>query len=98
MSVAPVTPTAGIQSALPTTSSGSDVGRAGNNIFAKLVQGANEQQLAADKEVGQLAAGETDSLHQVVLTAAKADLSFRLVLELRNKLMESWQEIMRMQV
>jgi len=48
--------------------------------------------------VRQLVSGETDSIHDVVLTASKADLAFRLVMEIRNRLISSYEEIMRMQV
>lgn len=98
MSVVPVASTSGISSALPNAMAKTGIGKADDNVFAKLVKGANHQQLAADEQMEKLAAGESDGLHQVILTAAKADLSFRLVLELRNKLMDSYQEIMRMQV
>ncbi len=46
----------------------------------------------------QLATGKSDDIQNVVVSMAKADLTFRLVLEIRNRLIESYQEIMRMQV
>jgi flagellar hook-basal body complex protein FliE len=55
------------------------------------------QQQSAER-VAQLATGQTDSLQEVVVAAAKADLAFRFVLELRNRLISAYQEIMRMQV
>ena len=42
--------------------------------------------------------GETDNLHSVMLQMAQADLAFRLVLEVRNRLTEAYQEVMKMQV
>ena len=42
--------------------------------------------------------GQTDNLHSVMLAVAKADLSFRTILEVRNRLTDAFQEIMRMQV
>ncbi|MCA9067156.1 MAG: flagellar hook-basal body complex protein FliE, partial [Planctomycetaceae bacterium] len=45
-----------------------------------------------------LVTGETDSIHDVVLTASQADLAFRLVMEIRDRLIASYQEVMRMQV
>ena len=67
-------------------------------VISGLLQDANAQQLQSDHALQQLVTGETDNVHNVVLAVAKADLSFRLVLEIRNRLIDSYQEIMRMQV
>ncbi len=68
------------------------------NVFQQLLHNANEAQQAADQNLQQLVQGQTDSLQSVIMSAAKADLSFRLLLEIRNRLIDSYQEIMRMQV
>ncbi len=85
-----------------TASRGSASRSPGEMPFSELIRGfvndTNQQQSAADDTVRQLVAGETDSLHDVVLTASRADLAFRLVMEIRNRLIASYQEIMRMQV
>ena len=39
-----------------------------------------------------------DNLHQVVAALSEADLSFRLMMQVRNKLVEAYKEIIRMQV
>ena len=44
------------------------------------------------------ALGRTDALHEVMLQVAQADLSFRFILEIRNRLTEAYQEIMKMQI
>jgi flagellar hook-basal body complex protein FliE len=59
---------------------------------------ASAQDAAAEQAVKDLATGKTDEIHDVMLALARADLSFRLVLEVRNRLTEAYQEIMRMQV
>lgn len=53
---------------------------------------------AADAAVAGLADGTAQDLHTVTLAVAQADLSFRLILELRNRLAEAFQEVTRMQV
>jgi flagellar hook-basal body complex protein FliE len=53
---------------------------------------------AADEAVRALVAGEAQDLHTVSLAVTQADLSFRLILELRNRLAEAFQEVIRMQV
>jgi flagellar hook-basal body complex protein FliE len=76
--------------------------RQGEIPFADLVKGliqdTSQQQFATEESVRKMVSGETDSIHDVVLTASRADLAFRLVMEIRNRLISSYQEVMRMQV
>ncbi len=51
----------------------------------------------ADKAIDEFLAGKRD-IQEVMLTVEKADISFRLFVKIRNKLIEAYQEIMRMQV
>lgn len=69
-----------------------------SDLFKKVVGQANDQMQEASSSVEQLAQGKSDDLQNVVMSMAKADLSFRFILEIRNKLMDAYQEIMRMQV
>ena len=55
------------------------------------------QQSAADK-ASRLSAGESVDLHEVMIAQEWASLSLELAVQVRNKLVESYQEIMRMQV
>jgi flagellar hook-basal body complex protein FliE len=75
---------------------------AGAAPFSGLVDhflgGAVQSDLQAASAVRDLAAGRTDNLHDVMRQVAQADISFRLVLEIRNKLTDAYQEIMKMQV
>jgi flagellar hook-basal body complex protein FliE len=68
------------------------------DLIKGLVQQTDHQQIAAEQDVQHLITGETDSIHEVVLTASRADLAFRLMMEIRNRLIASYQEVMRMQV
>lgn len=68
------------------------------NVIKNLLGQANMHQMQADQAVQELATGQTDNLHHVMLSVAKADLSFRMVLEVRNRLADALQEIMRMQI
>ena len=67
-------------------------------VVSQQLAEVNQTQHTADQAIADLATGETDNVHDVVLSMAKADLTFRLVLEIRNRLVEAYQEIMRMQV
>jgi flagellar hook-basal body complex protein FliE len=58
----------------------------------------NRLQAQADEEIRALATGEGATLHDTMIALEKADLSFRLMMQVRNKIVEAYQEILRMQV
>jgi flagellar hook-basal body complex protein FliE len=58
----------------------------------------NSLQLESDRQNALLAAGRIEDVSQVVIAAQKADIAMQLTLQLRNKAMSAYQEIMRMQV
>ncbi len=92
----------GAGSPLPPSLPVSETGGAGDVPFADLVSGllqeTSEHQAAIGDSVRQLVTGQSDSIHDVVLAASRADLAFRLVMEIRNRLIASYEEIMRMQI
>ncbi len=45
-----------------------------------------------------LQSGESKNIHEVMISMEKADISMRLTVQMRNKVLEAYQEIMRMQV
>ena len=59
---------------------------------------ANQDQVAADKMAMGLVTGEVENIHRAVMAIAQADLSFRYVLQVRNKIIDAYQEVMRMQI
>lgn len=59
---------------------------------------ANEIQAQADRAVKELAAGRNKNIHETMLMLEKADMSFRLAMQVRNKVIDAYREIMRMQV
>jgi flagellar hook-basal body complex protein FliE len=70
--------------------------------FDKLVTGlVNEvsaKQAASSEAVNGLLSGQNVSLHQTMIAMEEASISFQLMVEVRNKLLESYQELMRMQI
>lgn len=73
-----------------------------NGSFAGILQDALDtvSQTAADasKQSLGLLTGETENIHSVVLATEKADLALRLTLQVRNKALDAYNEIMRMQL
>jgi flagellar hook-basal body complex protein FliE len=67
-------------------------------ILGQVLQPIADSNAKADAAIQALATGEADDLHTVSLAVAQADLAFRMLLELRNRLTEAYQEVMRMQV
>ena len=68
------------------------------SVLGQMVQDVNAKQTAAGDAVNGLLRGENVSLHQAVIAMEEASVSFQLMAEVRNKLLESYQELMRMQV
>ena len=62
------------------------------------VEQLNESMRVNDRAIQQVALGETDNLHQVMMNMERTRLEFNLLLQVRNKAMEAYQELMRMQV
>lgn len=62
------------------------------------ITAVNDQIVKADDGVRRLALGDTDNLHQVMTNLEQAKLSFELMVQVRNKLLDAYQELMRMQV
>src|SRR5258708_1850757 len=60
--------------------------------------GFNQQPDPTQNEVRQMAVGESVNVHQVMIDLEKAKLSLQLIVQVRTKLMEAYQNIMQMQV
>ncbi|MCI7541343.1 MAG: flagellar hook-basal body complex protein FliE [Veillonellaceae bacterium] len=58
----------------------------------------NQLQIDSDKWNAALAAGKVDDVSQVVIASQKADIALQLTLQIRNRAVSAYQEIMRMQV
>jgi len=68
------------------------------SLLGQMVQDVNARQGAATQALQDLQAGKNVSLHQAVIAMEEASVSFQLMVEVRNKLLDSYQELMRMQV
>ncbi|MEY5016843.1 MAG: hypothetical protein RIS92_3201 [Verrucomicrobiota bacterium] len=81
---------------------GSAVARAGRDEFSdfltKAVSEVEEKMRISDVERQKVLTGEANNLHQATIAAQEASVAFSLMVEVRNKLVESYQELMRMQV
>jgi flagellar hook-basal body complex protein FliE len=81
---------------------GTVTGATVTDAFGDAVRGAIEKieqsQQSADAEIVRSVTGESPDLHRTVVALQTADLSFQLALQIRNKVINAYEEIMRMQV
>jgi flagellar hook-basal body complex protein FliE len=68
------------------------------DTLTNVIGEVNDLQLHSENMVERFAAGEVKNLHEVIIAQQEASIAFRLVQEVRNKLLESYQDIMRTQV
>lgn len=69
-----------------------------SNLLKAAINEVNEVQNQSDNLTKKLAMGEPVELHQVMIAAEKASITLQTTMEIRNKVVEAYQEIMRMQV
>jgi len=62
------------------------------------LEDANSLQVEADDKIKDLIAGKNVDPHEVMLAAEKAGISFSLVMEIRNKMLEAYRDVMKTQV
>lgn len=79
----------GAAKTVPTESFGQMLDGVVNNVIEKQ---ANSQEMTR-----KVLLGETDQLHQSMIAMQEASVAFTMMVEVRNKLVESYQELMRMQ-
>lgn len=74
----------------------------GNETFGTYLKNSfnNVNQLLgqADVKASDMAVGKAENLHEAMITFEKADTAFKLLVQVRNRAIEAYQEIMRMQV
>ena len=67
-------------------------------FLAKAINGVNQSQVDADNIGEKFLAGGVDNLHHVTIAMENAKISMQLALQVRNKFVEAYQEISRMQI
>jgi len=69
-----------------------------SEILDKSIGEVNELQKQADKAIEKLATGEAKDIAQAMIAMEKANLSFQLMTQVRNKIVAAYEEVMRMPV
>ncbi|MFQ5671645.1 MAG: flagellar hook-basal body complex protein FliE [Nitrospinales bacterium] len=77
---------------------GTEGGKSFTDTLAESLNRVNEIQQDADKAIEKLVSGKTQNIHETMLAVGKADMAFRMTMQVRNKIVEAYQEVLRMQV
>jgi flagellar hook-basal body complex protein FliE len=77
-------------------------GKDQKDSFGKTLSGfmneVNDLQTKANESIENFATGKVENVHEVMIAMAKAEVSFKFMMEARNKLVETYKEVMRMQM
>ncbi len=79
----------------------SEVSRAKSDfgeVLTQTISAVNESQTNGEKAIQNLQTGEAKNLHEVMIAVEQADISLRMLVQMRNKAQAAYEEIMRMQV
>jgi flagellar hook-basal body complex protein FliE len=69
-----------------------------SEVLGDAIQQVNTLQAQAGEEVQKAMTGEITDIHTAMIAVQKADVSFQMMMQVRNKLVSAYQEIMKMQV
>ena len=69
-----------------------------SEMFEKFVRGVDHKKKVSAKETQDLILGRSDNIHEAVVKSEESKVAFNLMIEVRNKLVDSYKELMRMQV
>jgi flagellar hook-basal body complex protein FliE len=61
------------------------------------IEGVDRLQKEADQAASDLVTGKVENVHQAMVAMEKADVSFRLMVEVRNRIVKAYEQIMKMQ-
>jgi flagellar hook-basal body complex protein FliE len=91
--LAPVNPVAPIGAGSKTDKAGSF-----QNMLQSAIERVESSRTAANDAVEKFVSGQDQDLHTTILATQRASLDFDFLLQVRNKVVQSYQEIMRMQL
>lgn len=66
--------------------------------FSQALDALSQTQAQSDDLIAKLAAGEDVDIHQVMIAVEQTDISFKVALAIRDRLVEAYREVMRMAV
>jgi flagellar hook-basal body complex protein FliE len=68
------------------------------DIMGGAINEVESSRVSAAKSVDQFLSGNGDDLHSTILASQRADLEFQMFMQVRNKVVSAYQEVMKMQL
>ncbi len=69
-----------------------------SSVFENAINEVNSDQIKAEQSITNYVSGKDTNLHNTLISLEKAEVSFKMMMQVRSKLMEAYQEIMRTSV
>ncbi|MCX6640553.1 MAG: flagellar hook-basal body complex protein FliE [bacterium] len=82
----------------PETQKQSPEGGSFKDVLESLVGDVNNLQKNAEAATQRLVTGDVENIHQVMVAMEEATTSFQLMMEMRNKILDAYREVMRTQI
>lgn len=98
MNIQALTPTSPISANNKAAGASTSTGDGFGSAIKNAVESIDATQKQADGEIAKAVTGESPDIHKTIIALQTADLKFQLGLQVRNKLVGAYEEIMRMQV
>jgi flagellar hook-basal body complex protein FliE len=94
----PIAPPDMTMPALPAPAVGNAAAPGFGNIVSQGLDAVNQQLLVSQTDLQSMATGNEQSLHHVMIRLEETRLSFQLMMQVRNRLLDAYQDVMKMQV
>jgi flagellar hook-basal body complex protein FliE len=75
-----------------------EAGKTFMDVLSHSLEKVNQDQVQADHAIKEMVAGRNKNIHETMLAIERADSSMKLMMQVRNKVLDAYREIMRMQV
>jgi len=86
------------QAVTPKTTTPAETASSFSNFLSDALEEVNKSQQESSALVQKYVAGQVEDVHQVMVASQKSSILLQLTMQVRNKAIESYQEIMRMQI
>ena len=97
MKIAAISPNKTVSSISEEADAPRGTGLSFEELLESSMKSVNDLQQDSDKMVNRLATGDVDDISEVVLSAQRAEFALRMIIEVRNKLVDAYQQLGRMQ-